>query len=108
MTGVHVCETTTDSAEEAERIARALVQERLAACVQVLGPVRSTYWWEDEVTSAEEWLLLVKTTQPRLEEVKAAIADLHSYDVPEILVFAVVDGSRGYLDWVREETAGRL
>ncbi len=105
MTGVYVCETTTDSREEADRIARALVQERLAACVQVVGPVASTYWWEDVVQTEQEWLLLVKTTQARLEAVKAAVAALHSYDVPEVLVFAVADGSRGYLDWVRAETA---
>jgi periplasmic divalent cation tolerance protein len=105
VTGVVQCETTTGSREEADAIARALVEGRLAACVQVVGPIASTYRWDGDIQADEEWLLRVKTTAEHAGAVKAAIARLHSYDVPEVLVFAVADGAQGYLDWVRTEVA---
>jgi periplasmic divalent cation tolerance protein len=105
VTGVVQCETTTGSREEADAIARALVQSRLAACVQVAGPIASTYRWEGDVRADEEWLLRIKTTAEQAGAVEAAIARLHSYEVPEVLVFAVADGAASYLDWVRAEVA---
>ncbi|MDQ3851079.1 MAG: divalent-cation tolerance protein CutA [Actinomycetota bacterium] len=107
MTDVYQCESTTDSQEEAQRIAHALVERRLAACVHVVGPIRSTYRWEGAVENEEEWLLRIKTTEGLVQRVKAAVAELHSYDEPELLVFAVADGSPGYLEWVRTETSER-
>ncbi|MCK9538067.1 divalent-cation tolerance protein CutA [Dokdonella sp.] len=92
-------------AASAERIARVLVEERLAACVQALSRIRSTYRWQGEVCSGEEFLLLIKTTRVRLEAVKSRLADLHPYEVPELLVLDVVDGSAAYLDWLAEATA---
>lgn len=98
--------TTAGSAEEAERISAALVERRLAACVQVAGPVRSRYRWRGEVETAAEWQCLAKTTRERYPEVEAAIRELHSYEEPEIVAMPIVAGSAGYLDWVADCVAG--
>jgi periplasmic divalent cation tolerance protein len=92
--------TTIDSEEAAERIAAALVEQRLAACVQVLGPIASTYRWQGKVESAREWLCLAKTAASRYDELEAAIRELHPYEEPEIVATPIVAGSAGYLDWV--------
>lgn len=107
MPSVFQVESTTDSREEASKIANALVEKRLAACVQVVGPIRSTFWWEGRVQDAEEFLLLCKVPEERLEEATALIEELHNYDVPEVLAFEVASGSRPYLDWVAAETTER-
>ncbi|MGI9022594.1 MAG: divalent-cation tolerance protein CutA [Acidimicrobiales bacterium] len=93
-------QTTASSEEEADRIATALLDGRLAACVQVLGPVRSRYWWEGRLETATEWFCLVKTTDDRVEQVTAAIVAAHSYDTPEVIVVPVVGGNDPYLRWV--------
>jgi periplasmic divalent cation tolerance protein len=95
--------TTVDDAEGAQRIADALVGARLAACVQIIGPIASTYWWQGEINSAQEWLCLAKTRADLYAEVEAAIRAAHSYDVPEILALPIVAGSDGYLGWVDAE-----
>jgi periplasmic divalent cation tolerance protein len=92
--------TTTGSRVDARRIARALVDRRLAACVQVLGPVESTYRWQGKVVTAREWLCLIKTTRARCRQLAAAIADLHPYDTPEIVSLPIAAGSRRYLNWL--------
>lgn len=97
--------TTTGSEAEAERIAAALVERRLAACVQVLGPIHSRYRWQDEVEQAEEWRCEAKTTAALYPRVEAAIRELHSYDEPEIVAVPIVAGSPGYLAWIDAETA---
>lgn len=94
--------TTVDSEEEAERISTALVERRLAACVQVLGPIASRYRWQGEIEQAREWQCLAKTEAGRYEEVEAAIRELHSYEEPEIIATPIATGSRGYLDWVSD------
>jgi periplasmic divalent cation tolerance protein len=104
MPSVFQVESTTDSREEASEIANALVEKRLAACVQVVGPIVSTFRWEGRVQDAEEFLLLCKVPTERLDEATALIEELHSYDVPEVLAFEVASGSRAYLDWVGAET----
>ena len=96
--------TTVDSREAADRLADALVRERLAACVQVVGPIRSTYWWKGEVETAEEWLCLVKTAEARYAALEARIRELHSYDVPEITAVQFAAGSADYLGWIAAET----
>ena len=83
----------------------ALVERRLAACVQVVGPVESRYRWEGRVETATEWLCVAKTTAERYDELEAAIGDLHSYDVPEILAVPVVRGSAAYLQWLGDAAA---
>jgi periplasmic divalent cation tolerance protein len=104
MPSVFQVESTTESREEASRIANALVERRLAACVQIVGPIRSTFWWEGRVQDAEEFLLLCKVPGERLDEATALVEELHSYDVPEVLAFEVAHGSRSHLDWVAAET----
>jgi periplasmic divalent cation tolerance protein len=95
--------TTTGTKEEAGRIAQTLLEERLAACVQVVGPIASRYWWDGAIEQAEEWLCLIKTTTDLFEQLEQAIKAAHSYDVPEILATPVVAGSGDYLAWLREE-----
>jgi periplasmic divalent cation tolerance protein len=95
--------TTTGSKEEAEKIARVLVERRLAACVQVVGPIASTYHWNGQIETAQEFLCVVKTRQSHYRAVEDAIRELHSYDVPEILAFPISAGNPAYLDWLRGE-----
>jgi periplasmic divalent cation tolerance protein len=94
--------TTVGSEEDAERISVALVERRLAACVQTVGPIASRYRWQGEVEAAREWQCLAKTEASRYAEVEAAIRELHPYDEPEILATPIVAGSAGYLAWVSE------
>lgn len=94
--------TTAGSEEEAERISVGLLERRLAACVQVLGPISSRYRWQDEVEHAREWLCLAKTEAARYAELEAAIRELHSYEEPEIVATPIVAGSPGYLEWLSQ------
>lgn len=92
---------TAASADEAQRIGRALLDERLAACVNTL-PVHSAYWWRGRVEEAGETLLLVKTASRLLDALTARVRALHSYSVPEVIALPVVGGSADYLRWVEE------
>ncbi|MBI3998629.1 MAG: divalent-cation tolerance protein CutA [Armatimonadetes bacterium] len=94
---------TAGSADEAGRIAQALVDERLAACVNVVPGLRSIYRWQGQVESADETLLIVKTTRDVLPALTARVQALHSYTVPEVIAFPVVGGSAAYLDWLGEQ-----
>lgn len=96
--------TTTDTRREAAELARSAVRERLAAAAQLVGPIASTYWWEGEIESAEEWMVVFKTTADSFEDLAALITELHSYDTPEIIATEVVAGSGDYLQWVTEQT----
>ena len=93
------------SREEAERITGSAVEQRLAACGQVIGPVASTYRWEGTVERAEEWLCLLKTTRARFPELQRHVLRTHSYRVPEITATTITAGVTEYLDWIRVETA---
>jgi periplasmic divalent cation tolerance protein len=104
MTDVVLVLTTVSSEDEGEKIARALVGEGLAACVNVLGPMTSIYRWKEQVERETERQVVIKTTRARLPGVQVRIGELHSYELPELLVLPVVDGSPGYLDWVSQET----
>jgi periplasmic divalent cation tolerance protein len=105
VTKVFQLETTVESPQEARQIASALVAKRLAACVQIVGPISSTFRWEGRVQEAEEHLLLCKVPERQLEPATSLIEELHSYDVPEVLAFEVAKGSRSYLEWVAAEAA---
>lgn len=94
--------TTAGSEQEAEAIATALVERRLAACAQTIGPIASRYRWQGTVETATEWQCLAKTEASLYPRVEAAIRELHSYEEPEIVATAIVAGSRGYLAWVDE------
>lgn len=99
--------TTAPSEEEARRIAAALVERRLAACVQVLGPIESHYRWRGAVETEREWLCLAKTGASRYPELEATIRELHSYEEPEVVAMPIVAGSRGYLEWIGESLGGK-
>ncbi len=92
--------TTVGSKDEARKMGRALVERRLAACVNLVPQVRSIYRWKGQIEEAEEWLLILKTTRAAFERVREAILELHSYDVPECVSVAVDDGSVEYLSWI--------
>lgn len=104
MTNCVSITTTTGDHAVAERIAVDLVDRSLVACAQIGGPVRSVYRWQGKVEFAEEWVVNCKTTSEHAETVKQAIAELHPYDVPEIIVVPITEGSAEYLDWVEEVT----
>lgn len=92
--------TTASSRDEAKRIAKALVEGRLAACVNLVGGVESIYRWQGKVEEAAEVLLLIKTNVEKLEALETEVRRLHSYDVPEFLIFEVNGGSAAYLKWL--------
>ena len=104
-TDVLQVQTAVPSESDGERIGVHLVDHRLAACVQVVGPIRSTYRWRGRVEEAEEWLLLVKTTTARYPAIAAAIGELHPYDEPELIALPIVTGSPGYLAWIAKSVA---
>ncbi len=97
---------TCGSASQARKIARALVEHKLAACVNLLPTaIESVYRWKGQIDSAREFLLIVKTTRKRFAAVQSEICRLHSYDVPEIIALPIVSGSRDYLRWIAESVA---
>ncbi|GII75860.1 hypothetical protein Sru01_08420 [Sphaerisporangium rufum] len=99
---VHV---TAGGREEADRICAAVVERRVAACAQVVAPITSTYRWQGRVERSEEWLLFMKTTAQRFDDLAAVVRELHSYDVPEIVAIPLAGGTPDYLDWIRTETS---
>lgn len=94
--------STAGSRAEASRIANSLVEERLAACVNIVGPIESVYRWEGKIENAQEFLMVVKTTSKRAADVMARIRELHSYQLPEAIEIKIDDGSPEYLNWIRE------
>lgn len=96
--------TAIDSEEAAVRLARGITGARLAAAVQIVGPIRSLYWWRGELVDAREWQLVIKTTSDRLSEVEAHIKEHHSYETPGIAAMEISWGSPEYLDWINAET----
>lgn len=104
MTRAKIVVTTCGSVEEAQKIARELVERRVAACVNIVSPIQSVYRWQGKVESASEWLLLIKTTAEKFAAVRDAIGELHSYDLPECIMVSIEDGSPEYLKWIEENT----
>ena len=100
MTDKIVVLTTCGSEEEASRIARLLVEQRLAACVNVIPGARSHYRWEGAVESADEWLLIAKSSRAQFEQLRLSVEKAHSYQVPEVIALPVVEGSANYLNWI--------
>jgi len=95
---------TCGSEEEALKIANALVDARLAACVSLIAPIRSIYRWEGKIWDEKEWLLIIKTQNQRFEALEKKVKSLHSYSVPEIISLAILEGSPSYLSWLEEMT----
>ena len=104
MTDIVQVTTTIDDEDRATMMARTVVEEGLAACAQVQGPIRSIYRWQGSVEQATEGYCHFKTTKPRATELRNRVRQLHSYDVPEMIELPIVDGHAPYLAWVREET----
>jgi periplasmic divalent cation tolerance protein len=101
MTDKIVVLSTCGSEDEAERLARLLIERRLAACVSIVPHLRSVYRWNEAVESSDEWLLLIKSSRSLFEQLRGAIEGAHSYRVPEVLALPVIDGAAPYLDWLQ-------
>jgi periplasmic divalent cation tolerance protein len=97
-----IVQCTTSSAEEARRIARALLEAKLAACASIAAQVESHYWWQGAIEQSDECLMLIKTTRERFDAVRRAILEHHSYAVPEIVALPIVEGHDAYLKWLAE------
>ena len=91
--------------DEAEKIAMALVEEKLAACVNIVGPVRSIYRWHGEIENASESMLVIKTSRRHFSRIERRVHELHSYEVPEVVAVALAAGSEPYISWLAESTA---
>jgi periplasmic divalent cation tolerance protein len=100
MTDKRIVLSTAGSEDEARKIARCLVEQQLAACVNIIPKIESIYRWQGKVESSAEWLLLIKTTAERFPKVRDTIRELHSYDLPECIAISVEEGSAEYLDWL--------
>ena len=95
--------TTVESENDAKKIAELLVDRRLAACVQIAGPVMSRFWWDGKIDTAEEYQVIIKSRNDLFPEVESVITDAHPYDVPEILAIPILAAGKGYLNWLSEE-----
>jgi len=103
MTDKIVVLSTASSAEEAEKIARSLVDARLAACVNVVPGMRSFYRWKEHIEDTAEWLMVIKSSRGRFDALRTALERLHSYEVPEVIALTVIDGAQNYLNWMDAE-----
>jgi periplasmic divalent cation tolerance protein len=102
MTDKKLVLTTAGSKEEAQKIAHALVERHLAACVNIVPQIESVYRWEGKIEEAQEWLLIIKTTRDAFAKLRDAIQELHSYELPECICIPIEDGSEAYLSWLGE------
>jgi periplasmic divalent cation tolerance protein len=100
--------TTVDTEERATQVADKLLAERLASCVQILGPIKSSYWWSGKIERAREWICLIKAKASDYDRIESSIMEIHSYDVPEIIALPILRGNQDYLDWIRRETTPKL
>lgn len=96
--------TTTETKEQAQRIAHAVVEKRLAACAQIVGPISSIYWWKEKVESAHEWMCVMKTRKELFDVLERAVREIHPYEIPEIVAIPIVAGSENYLEWLKSVT----
>ena len=105
MTDKRIVLTTAGSEDEARKIARRLVERQLAACVNILSPVHSIYRWKDKIEEGREWMLIVKTTAAAFGQVREAIMEINSYELPECICLPIEDGSEDYLAWIAESVS---
>jgi periplasmic divalent cation tolerance protein len=106
MTNYIVVFSTCGSAGEAERLARQLLEGRLAACVNVITQIRSFYWWKGKIEDSPECLLVIKTSRDMFEKLRSVLEAAHSYELPEVLALPIIDGSPNYLAWLGVELQG--
>ena len=104
MSDIRIMLTTAGSRDEARKIAHALVERRLAACVNIVPQIESVYRWQGQIETAAEWLLVIKTQAVAFERVRDTIKETHSYDLPECVMLEVAAGSHEYLSWITENT----
>jgi len=104
MTDKIVVFTTCGSEEEARKLAAALIEKCVAACVSITAPVTSVYRWKGSVEEAREWMLIIKSRRQRFEELREVLESTHSYELPEVLAIPVAEGSPRYLAWLEDET----
>lgn len=102
MSEYYLVSTTTEREEDAERIAALLVKQRLAACVQIIGPIKSHYHWQGTVESSVEWRCEAKTRRTLLGKIRAIMEESHPYDLPELIATPILEGSQEYLNWLKE------
>jgi periplasmic divalent cation tolerance protein len=102
MTDKRIVLSTAGSEDEARKLARHLVEQQLAACVNIVPRIESIYRWQGKVESSQEWLLLIKTSAEKFPAVRDAIRELHSYDLPECIALTIEDGSPDYLQWLAD------
>ncbi len=95
--------TTSDTKENARQISKTVLDRNLAACAQIIGPITSLFWWKNNISEEEEWLVIIKTKGDVYEELERTIRKVHKYEVPEIVAIPVISGSKTYLDWVDQE-----
>ncbi len=95
--------TTTSEKKDAETLSQAVLESRLAACVQISGPIDSRYWWNGRIETASEWLVTIKTRRDLFKRLEKLLLEKHSYDQPEIMATAIVEVSAGYLKWLNEQ-----
>ncbi len=96
--------STCDSEDQATRIARHLVEQRLAACVNIVPGIRSIYAWQGKIEDSAEWMLVIKSRRELFDAVRQEIQKLHTYDVPEVIAIPIVDGAENYLTWMAQQT----
>ncbi len=96
--------TTTSTKNDAENITNVLMNKRLASCVQIKGPIESTYWWKNEIAKAEEWQCIIKTKKKLYKKIEKEVLSIHPYEVPEIIGIPIVTGYEKYLKWIDKET----
>ena len=106
MTDKRIVFTTAASHEQAKTLANALVTRRLAACVNILGPMESVYRWKGDVENEQEFLFIIKSTENQFPALRAAIRELHSYEIPECVEIAIENGTPEYLEWIGESVTG--
>ncbi|HDO41758.1 MAG TPA: divalent-cation tolerance protein CutA [Candidatus Bathyarchaeota archaeon] len=97
---------TASSREEAEKIATTLLERKLIACANILGPVSSRFWWQGKIDSAEEYMIFMKTKRELFDQVADNVKQLHSYEVPEIIALPIVEGAKPYLEWINSSLTG--
>ncbi|EAZ91080.1 divalent-cation tolerance protein CutA [Crocosphaera chwakensis] len=95
--------TTTSKKEDANQIAKTLLEKNLAGCIQILGPISSHYYWKNELCTDEEWLCLIKSSENNYQTLEKTIQNIHPYDVPEIISLSILEGSQGYLSWLNQQ-----
>jgi periplasmic divalent cation tolerance protein len=104
MTDKQIVLSTAGSEAEARKIAQHLIEHQVAACVNIVPGIESVYRWQGKIELSREWLLLIKTTAEKFPSVRAAISELHSYDLPECIAISIQDGNPAYLQWIEEST----